>query len=123
MTRSNARSSAVICSKNVVGEFNKCVVSDMGCVPQKPDEGLYPEPKPEALAQKFDTKLWNGKWYITSGQNELFDIFPCQVHFFTETEPGKFYGKLNWGSKSPMVNSLHGMLCRNSFKIRNNRAI
>jgi hypothetical protein len=58
----------------VVGEFNKCVVSDMGCVPQKPDEGLYPEPKPEALAQKFDTKLWNGKWYITSGQNELFDV-------------------------------------------------
>jgi len=85
----------------VVGEFNKCVVSDMGCVPQKPDEGLYPEPKPEALAQKFDTKLWNGKWYITSGQNELFDIFPCQVHFFTETEPGKFYGKLNWRIEEP----------------------
>ena len=58
----------------VVGEFNKCVVSDMGCVPQKPDEGLYPVPAPEALVQKFDTKLWNGKWYITSGQNELFDV-------------------------------------------------
>jgi len=85
----------------VVGEFNKCVVSDMGCVPQKPDEGLYPVPAPEVLAQKFDTKLWNGKWYITSGQNELFDIFPCQVHFFTETEPGKFYGKLNWRIEEP----------------------
>ncbi len=58
----------------VVGEFNKCVVSDMGCVPQKPDEGLYPVPKDEQLVQKFDTKLWNGKWYITSGQNELFDV-------------------------------------------------
>ena len=58
----------------VVGEFNKCVVSDMGCVPQKPDEGLYPVPKPESLVEKFDTKLWNGKWYITSGQNELFDV-------------------------------------------------
>ena len=58
----------------VVGEFNKCVVSDMGCVPQKPDEGLYPVPAPETLVQKFDTKLWNGKWYITSGQNELFDV-------------------------------------------------
>lgn len=86
---------------NVVGEFNKCVVSDMGCVPQKPDEGLYPVPAPEKLVQKFDTKLWNGKWYITSGQNELFDIFPCQVHFFTETEPGKFYGKLNWRIEEP----------------------
>ncbi len=58
----------------VVGEFNKCVVSDMGCVPQKPDEGLYPVPAPEAVVEKFDTKLWNGKWYITSGQNELFDV-------------------------------------------------
>ena len=141
----------------VVGEFNKCVVSDMGCVPQKPDEGLYPEPAPEALVQKFDTKLWNGKWYITSGQNELFDvrfstvtqtwasrfvssccfrlekfliillvlmfrnyavpilsffsnylflyyllqIFPCQVHFFSETAPGKFVGKLNWRIEEP----------------------
>ena len=58
----------------VVGEFNKCVVSDMGCVPQKPDNGLYPVPAPEKLVQKFDTKLWNGKWYITSGQNDLFDV-------------------------------------------------
>lgn len=58
----------------VVGEFNKCVVSDMACVPQKPDDGLYPVPAPEALVPKFDTKLWNGKWYITSGQNELFDV-------------------------------------------------
>lgn len=63
----------------VVGEFNKCVVSDMGCVPQKPDEGLYPEPAPEKLVQKFDTKLWNGRWYITSGQNELFDVRSLSV--------------------------------------------
>ena len=28
-------------------------------------------------------------------------IFPCQVHFFTETEPGKFYGKLNWRVEEP----------------------
>jgi len=86
---------------DVVGEFNKCVVSDMGCVPQKQDNGLYPVPAPETLVQKYDTKMWNGKWYITSGQNELFDIFPCQVHFFTETAPGKFYGKLNWRIEEP----------------------
>jgi len=85
----------------VVGEFNKCVISDMGCVPKKEDEGFYPEPAPGTLVEKFDTKLWNGKWYITSGQNELFDIFPCQVHFFTETAPGKFYGKLNWRIEEP----------------------
>lgn len=58
----------------VVGEFNKCVVSDMGCVPQQKDEGLYPEPDPSVLVPKFDTKLWNGRWYITAGQNPLFDI-------------------------------------------------
>jgi violaxanthin de-epoxidase len=51
--------------------------------------------------QSFDTKLWNGRWYITAGQNKLFDIFPCQVHFFTETEPGKFAGKLNWRIEEP----------------------
>ncbi len=58
----------------VVGEFNKCVVSDMGCVPRQKDEGLYPEPDPSVLVPKFDTKLWNGRWYITAGQNPLFDI-------------------------------------------------
>lgn len=85
----------------VVGEFNKCAVSDMSCVPQQKDEGLYPEPSTETLVPKFDTKLWNGKWYITAGQNPLFDIFPCQVHFFTETSPGKFFGKLNWLIEEP----------------------
>lgn len=85
----------------VVGEFNKCVVSDMGCVPQKPDEGLYPIPDRSNVVEKFDTKLWNGRWYITAGQNKLFDIFPCQVHFFTETSPGTFYGKLNWRVEEP----------------------
>jgi violaxanthin de-epoxidase len=80
----------------VIGEFNKCAVSDMDCVPTRPDDGSYPIPPPENVVPKFNTNLWNGKWYITAGQNELFDIFPCQVHFFTETEPGKFFGKLNW---------------------------
>jgi violaxanthin de-epoxidase len=67
-----------------VGEFNKCAVSDMTCVPQKPDDGSYPVPSKDVLVQSFDTKLWNGRWYITAGQNKLFDTFPCQVHFFTE---------------------------------------
>ena len=87
-----------IFENKVVGEFNKCAVSDMDCVPTRPDDGSYPVPKDEVLVPKFNTNLWNGKWYITAGQNELFDIFPCQVHFFTETEPGKFFGKLNWVS-------------------------
>eukprot|EP00578_Thalassiosira_sp_NH16_P021826 CAMPEP_0181093352 /NCGR_PEP_ID=MMETSP1071-20121207/9398_1 /TAXON_ID=35127 /ORGANISM="Thalassiosira sp., Strain NH16" /LENGTH=494 /DNA_ID=CAMNT_0023175577 /DNA_START=67 /DNA_END=1551 /DNA_ORIENTATION=+ len=90
-----------IFENDVVGEFNKCAVSDMTCVPQKPDDGSYPVPPKEKLVQSFDTKLWNGRWYITAGQNKLFDIFPCQVHFFTETAPGKFFGKLNWRIEEP----------------------
>lgn len=73
----------------------------MTCVPQKADDGSYPVPANDLLVQKFDTSLWNGRWYITAGQNELFDRFPCQVHFFTETAPGKFFGKLNWRISEP----------------------
>merc|ERR1719491_1662751 len=86
---------------DIVGEFNKCAVSDMDCVPTRLDDGSYPVPKPEVVVPKFDTKLWNGRWYITAGQNDLFDIFPCQIHFFTETAPGKFFGKLNWRIEEP----------------------
>ena len=85
----------------MVGEFNKCAVSDMSCVPQQQDDGSYPVPKNDQVVSQFDTKLWNGRWYITAGQNKLFDTFPCQVHFFTETEPGKFFGKLNWRVEEP----------------------
>jgi len=90
-----------IFENDVVGEFNKCAVSDMTCVPQKADDGSYPVPAKDLLVPSFDTKLFNGRWYISAGQNKLFDIFPCQVHFFTETAPGKFFGKLNWRIQEP----------------------
>ncbi|KAL7572398.1 hypothetical protein ACA910_021606 [Epithemia clementina (nom. ined.)] len=86
---------------DVVGEFNKCAVSDMSCVPQQQDDGSYPVPRNDQVVPKFDTKFFNGRLYITAGQNKLFDIFPCQVHFFTETEPGKFFAKLNWRVEEP----------------------
>jgi violaxanthin de-epoxidase len=86
---------------DVVGEFNKCAVSDMECVPKKMDDGSYPVPPASNLVPTFDTSLFNGRWYISAGQNKLFDTFPCQVHFFTETEPGTFYGKLNWRVEEP----------------------
>ncbi|KAI2495650.1 VDE lipocalin domain-containing protein [Fragilaria crotonensis] len=86
---------------DVVGEFNKCAVSQMSCVPQKPDDGSYPIPFKEVLPARFDTSFFQGRWYITAGQNELFDRFPCQVHFFTETKPGTFFGKLNWRIEEP----------------------
>lgn len=86
---------------DVVGEFNKCAVSQMSCVPQKQDDGSYPIPSKEALVPQFDTSFFQGRLYITAGQNELFDRFPCQVHFFTETKPGTFFGKLNWRIEEP----------------------
>lgn len=86
---------------SVVGEFNKCAVSDMSCVPRKEDDGSYPVPTESQVVSSFDTKLFNGRWYISAGQNPDFDIFPCQVHFFSETGPNKFVGKLNWRITEP----------------------
>jgi len=85
----------------VVGEFNKCAVSDLKCVPQVQDDGSYPIPSEDKLVKKFNTDLFNGRWYITAGQNKLFDCFPCQVHFFESTKPGTFVGKLNWRIEEP----------------------
>lgn len=48
----------------VVGEFNKCAVSDRTCVPQRPDDGSYPVPPKELTVPKFDTNLFNGRWYV-----------------------------------------------------------
>lgn len=86
---------------DVVGEFNKCAVSDMACVPRKEDDGRYPVPAPDKVVKSFSTSLFNGRWYISAGQNPLFDTFPCQVHFFTETGPNSFVGKLNWRIEEP----------------------
>jgi len=86
---------------SVVGEFNKCAITTMGCVPQKQDAGEYPVPSPENLVSSFDTKLFSGRWYISAGQNPLFDTFPCQVHFFENPKPGVIFGKLNWRIQEP----------------------
>lgn len=45
--------------------------------------------------------FFDGRLYITAGQNKLFDIFPCQVHFFSSSRPGTFIGKLNWRIEEP----------------------
>lgn len=86
---------------DVVGVFNACAVSQKKCVPQKQDEGLFPIPAAESLVKKFDTSLWNGRWYISAGLNKAFDIFDCQVHFFTSPYPGKYFAKLFWRVSEP----------------------
>lgn len=62
-----------------IDTFNACAVSDQKCVPQRQDEGLYPVPGDCALDEGFDINMFQGRWYITAGQNPLFDIFDCQV--------------------------------------------
>lgn len=90
-----------IFENTVVGEFNKCAVSEMDCVKQQADDGSYPVPAPDKVVSKFDTKFFTGRLYITAGQNPLFDVFPCQVHFFSETGKNAFVGKLNWRIEEP----------------------
>jgi len=85
---------------SVVDEFNDCAVSRKGCVPQKPDEGRFPIPGPEALVPQFDTTKFTGTWYITSGLNKTFDTFDCQKHDFT-AQPTKLTGNLNWRIPTP----------------------
>jgi violaxanthin de-epoxidase len=76
--------------------FNCCAVSDQKCVPQLSTELAYPVPPPSALVPTFDPSQFTGRWYITAGYNPLFDTFDCQEHFFTNPEPGKLFGKINW---------------------------
>lgn len=85
----------------VVGEFNTCAVSQKKCVPRQYTPDLYPMPDPASLVKKLDTKLWNGRWYISAGLNKAFDTFDCQVHFFDSPSPGKVYGKINWRVTEP----------------------
>ena len=68
---------------------------------KKQDEGLFPIPPLSAQVNRFDSSIWNGRWYISAGLNKAFDIFDCQVHFFTSPYPGKFYAKLFWRVNEP----------------------
>ncbi|KAI5058406.1 hypothetical protein GOP47_0026576 [Adiantum capillus-veneris] len=85
---------------SVVDQFNECAVSRKKCVPQKPDEGIFPVPQPSALVQNFNTTDFTGKWYISSGLNPTFDIFDCQLHEFSAS-PKNLTGKLSWRIKTP----------------------
>eukprot|EP00878_Enallax_costatus_P018093 GHUV01019035.1.p1 GENE.GHUV01019035.1~~GHUV01019035.1.p1 ORF type:complete len:454 (+),score=105.01 GHUV01019035.1:192-1553(+) len=81
--------------------FNACAVSQQKCVPQRQDEGLYPVPPDCALDNSWDFSGFTGRWFITAGQNPLFDIFDCQEHFFAAPEPGDLAAKINWRINKP----------------------
>lgn len=79
-----------------VATFNACAISEQKCVPTKADEGLFPKPNDCALDTTFDLNNFQGRWFITAGFNTLFDIFPCQEHFFKVPEPSKLTAEINW---------------------------
>lgn len=87
-------------ANDVIANFNKCAVTNKKCVPQEKDKGEYPVPPAGATVDTFDTRDFTGTWYITAGQNELFDVFPCQKHEFSAPEPGKLVGDLYWRVKT-----------------------
>ena len=57
---------------DVVGVFNNCAVSQKKCVPQRQSDHSYPLPSPASMVKKFDTSIWNGRWYISAGLNKAF---------------------------------------------------
>eukprot|EP01035_Chromulina_nebulosa_P020067 gene20067-26054_t len=86
---------------DVVGVFNTCAVTQKKCVPRKYTPELYPLPSSNSVVKSFNTDIWNGRWYISAGLNKAFDIFDCQVHFFTSPSPGNIYAKLFWRINEP----------------------
>jgi VDE lipocalin domain len=56
-----------IFDNSAIAEFNKCAVSDMSCVPQQQDNGMYPVPSRDVTVPKFNTNFFNGRLYITAG--------------------------------------------------------
>jgi violaxanthin de-epoxidase len=77
--------------------FNECAISSNDCVPQRIDSDKeWPVPPESALDKRFDLGRFTGRWYITAGLNKLFDVFPCQEHYFGVPQPGKLYGRINW---------------------------
>jgi violaxanthin de-epoxidase len=66
-------------SDEAVGAFNTCAVTKNKCVSQIPDDGEIKVPSPDKLVQSLNTADMDGRWYIASGLNKLFDIFDCQA--------------------------------------------
>ena len=92
---------------DAVQRFNTCAVTEEKCVPQQQDsESIYPLPDEAALVPEFPTDLFVGDWWITAGQNKLFDIFDCQLHTFSAPGPGQISGDIRWRVQDKVQQSL-----------------
>lgn len=87
---------------SAIDKFNDCAISRGKCVPQRADENLYPVPAPESLVSEFDMGKFTGPWFISLGQNDLFDVFDCQLHNFKfDTQSKMLEGDLQWRVSTP----------------------
>jgi len=87
---------------SAIDKFNDCAISRGKCVPQRPDEDLFPVPPPAALVSEFDMTKFTGKWFISLGANPLFDIFDCQLHTFDyDKDSQMLVGDLTWRVSTP----------------------
>eukprot|EP00271_Cylindrocystis_brebissonii_P000615 TRINITY_DN10746_c0_g1_i1.p1 TRINITY_DN10746_c0_g1~~TRINITY_DN10746_c0_g1_i1.p1 ORF type:complete len:493 (+),score=94.08 TRINITY_DN10746_c0_g1_i1:127-1605(+) len=87
---------------SVVDAFNACAVTKEGCVPQKPDENLFPVPPPTAVVPTFPVDMFTGTWYITAGLNPTFDTFDCQKHEFRfDNANSRLLAHLEWRVATP----------------------
>ena len=98
--------------------FNACALSEKQCVPQYVTEDAYPLPKDEVLDETFDISQFQGRWYITAGYNKLFDTFDCQEHYFTNPEPGKIFGKIQWRIQQPSGDFLERSTVQRFVQVR-----
>ena len=60
-----------------------------------PDAKFYVDPPGCEECEKAACGL-QGQWNITAGQNDLFDTFGCQKHYFSVDEQGILHADINW---------------------------
>jgi len=83
--------------------FSECVISKFHCINQTKTN--CSKPALSGLVPSFSLKTdLVGVWYITRGQNPVFDCFDCQVHNFTfnpneEPSTKPLHGDLKWNVK------------------------
>jgi len=83
----------------IIDKFSECVFPEHHCVP--PSQGQCKPPAnvaslPAFLVESFAPEA-NTTWYITRGDNPMFDCFDCQVHHFT-IDPADPAGKILHGA-------------------------
>ena len=47
-----------------IDKFNACALTQKKCVPQRADDGSYPEPPVGSVVDKFDVGLMDGAWCV-----------------------------------------------------------